>query len=63
MPMTEAQKRAKRNYQRKLKKILVTLYPADQDIADRLEKVKERGLTEIEYIRELIREDMTRRPL
>ena len=63
MPRSEAQKKARRNYERKLKRIMVTLYPADQDIIDRLSKVNAHGLSDVEYIRELIREDMTRRPL
>lgn len=63
MPRTDDQKAKRREYERGLKRVLVTLYPADEDIAERLDKVKEKGLGHAEYIRELIREDMTRRPL
>ena len=63
MPRSEVQKERRRAYERGLKRVLVTLYPADGDIAERLDKVKEKGLGHTEYIRELIREDMTRRPL
>lgn len=63
MARSEAQKAARRNYENSIKRVTVSLSKADSDLAERLDKVKANGLGHAEYIRELIREDMRRRPL
>lgn len=60
MAVTEAQKRAKRKYQSKLKILTVTLYGTDADIASHIDNVVEERGGYAEYIRELIRADMER---
>ena len=55
MALTEAQKRAKRNYRSKtIKKLLVEFYPADADL---YEKVQEQENKQ-RYIKDLIRKDL-----
>ena len=51
---SEAQKRARSNYMKKCKKVMIVFYPAEQDLIDHLDK-KEAKQT---YIKELIRKDM-----
>ena len=63
MARSEAQKRARRTYENSTKRVTVAFSKADADLAERLDRVKEKGLGHAEYIRELIREDMQRRPL
>ena len=54
--MTEAQKRAKAEYRKKVKTIHIEIYPSEQDILDKLESV-DRYAT---YIKNLIREDIAK---
>lgn len=56
MAMTEAQKRARRKYDSKCKRLVVTLYPTDGDIARKVESVPSYGA----YIKALIRADIER---
>lgn len=56
----EQLKKAKRKYQQKLRRLTVTLYPADADIQRHIEEREARGLGYAEYIRQLIREDMSK---
>lgn len=56
---TEAQKRARRRYDRKCKKLQVTVYPSEPDIEDRLDEVRDgEGISP--YVKRLIREDIAR---
>lgn len=68
--ITSSQKKAKRNYARKNKTLLLTFFPEDKDLLDWLDKKREtveqkreskgaRG-GRTEYIRQLIRKDMQR---
>ena len=54
--LTEAQKRAKENYRKKVKQILVEFTPNDADILEHLEKQPQKAT----YIKNLIREDMNK---
>lgn len=56
---TEAQKRARNNYRKKLKTYSVECYPTDADIIAKLEAEKQAG-GYMSYIKKLIREDITR---
>ena len=51
---TESQKRAKKKYKAKCRELRITLYPTDQDIAERLACVDSYST----YIKELIRRDI-----
>ena len=63
MPRTEAQKRARKRYEQKQRRLVVTLYPSDAEIEARIRKIESMGLGYAEYIRELIRHDLKNRPL
>ena len=63
MPRTEAQKRARKRYEQKQRRLVVTLYPSDAEIEARIRKIESMGLGYAEYIRELIRQDLKNRPL
>lgn len=58
---TEAQRAARRRYDRKCKRLAVTIYPSEPDIMARIEQV-EGGEGYGPYIKRLIREDIERRP-
>ena len=51
---TEAQKRAKANYLKKVKKVTVEFYPTETDLIEHIEKQPKKQT----YIKDLIREDM-----
>ncbi len=54
MALTEAQKRAKRNYEKKVKKITLQFYPAETDLYEYLQtKDNKSG-----FIKQLIRDAM-----
>lgn len=52
--MTEAQKRAKKAYKAKIKRLFIELYPTDADILEHLQKQESTA----GYIKQLIREDI-----
>lgn len=54
---TEAQKKARNNYRKKLKTFYIECYPADGDVIEKLEKEKQ-GDGYATYIKRLIREDI-----
>lgn len=56
MPLTEAQKRAKKNYYDKIKvkRVMIEFYPTDAEL---LKKVEEQPSKQ-GYIKELIRKDL-----
>ena len=56
MALTEARKRAKANYNTKVKRISVEFYPAEMEL---YEKVKSQESIQ-KYIKELIRKDITK---
>lgn len=58
MPRSESQKKARSNYQKKNRRLVVTLYPADQPIADHIKALEAQGIGYSEYIRGLIFRDM-----
>lgn len=53
---TEAQKRAKQKYQKKLKRITVEFYPTETDLIEQVEKQPQKQT----YIKTLIRNDILR---
>lgn len=53
---TEAQKRARKRYDKRCKRLVVTVYPTEQDIRDRVEAQESYS----EYIKGLIRADIAR---
>lgn len=52
--MTEAQKKAKKKYLGKVKRIMVELYPTESDLIRHIEKQPNKQ----GYIKELVRRDM-----
>ena len=54
---SEAQRKAKQKYRKKIKTISIEIYPAEADIKERLETNDEPNAT---YIKRLIREDIER---
>lgn len=53
---TEAQRNAKKRYEKRCKRLVVTLYPTDEDIKQHI--AKKEGYNA--YIKQLIRDDMNR---
>lgn len=51
---TEAQKRAKAKYNRKLTKVTIEFYPHEQELVDKLQEQPSKQA----YIKELIRKDI-----
>ncbi len=54
MALTEAQKRAKRNYEKKVKKISLQFYPTETDLYEYLQTKENKA----GFIKQLIREAM-----
>lgn len=52
--MTEAQKRARKNYQSKVKRFTVDFYPTESELFEHLAKQPKKQT----YIKDLIREDI-----
>lgn len=63
MTRTEAQRKARAAYEKKQRRLVVTLYDQDDDIKARIERIESMGLGYAEYIRGLIRQDLRNRPL
>lgn len=53
---TEAQKQAKRKYQKKVTRLSIDFYPTESDLIEHLEKQDKK----ITYIKNLIRADMNK---
>ena len=56
--MTEAEKRAKKKYLAKGKRLTVDFYPSESDIIAQLEQIKKNGGAVATYIKSLIRADI-----
>lgn len=56
---TDAQKKARNNYRKKLKTFYIECYPADNDVIAKLEAEKQGG-GYATYIKKLIREDIAK---
>lgn len=54
--MTEAEKRAKKKYRDKGKRMTIDFYPSEADLIEQIEKQPQKQT----YIKRLIREDMAR---
>ena len=54
--MTEAQKRAKAEYRKKVRTLHIEIYPTEQDILDKLDSVDKYSA----YIKQLIRDDIAK---
>lgn len=57
---SEAGKKAKKKYKKKIVELRVELYPTDADIINRLAERLNEGEKKATYIKRLIREDMKR---
>lgn len=55
MPIKDTDRKARKNYQKKVVRIGIDLYPTDEDIKQRFEAINEPKTT---YIKRLIREDI-----
>lgn len=55
--MSEAQKRAKKKYQKKITWLTVAFYPTEQELIDMIARQPKKQT----YIKDLIREDIKRR--
>ena len=51
---TDAQKKARNNYQKKVNRLTVDFYPTEKDLIEHLDRQEKK----ITYIKNLIREDM-----
>lgn len=60
MAITDAEKRAKAKYRKKVGTIQIELYPNDEDIKKRIAEIVETGEGKATYIKRLIREDIAR---
>lgn len=60
MSRTESQKRARKRYMEKCRKLHVTLYPSESDLIDRIDHVTADGGTYSGYIKSLIYKDIAR---
>lgn len=56
--MTEAERRAKKAYKKKIKRLFVELYQTDEDIKQQLEERNAAGEPTTSYIKRIIREDI-----
>lgn len=58
--MTEAQKRAKKTYGTKCKRLLLTFYPTEDDLLKKLEEERQKAPQRAYsgYIKDLIRKDI-----
>jgi hypothetical protein len=56
--MTEAERRAKNTYKKKIKRLFVELYPTDEYIKQRLEERNAAGEATSTYIKRIVREDI-----
>lgn len=69
MPRSDAERKARAEYEKRSRasgrnrRLVVNLYESDADIKARIEKIESMGLGYQEYIRELIRHDITKRPI
>lgn len=57
MPRTDAQRRAQMKYDKKCRRLVIKLYPTDQDIIDKIDSVESYNT----YIKGLIRDDIERK--
>ena len=58
MSITDAERRAREKYRKKVVELRVELYPTDEDIKSRLSEIAAAGEGKATYIKRLIREDM-----
>lgn len=56
MGLTDAQKRARREYDKQCKRLVVTLYPTEQDLIEKIESMEHY----VPYIKSLIRADIAK---
>lgn len=56
--MTEAGRKAKKTYKKKIKRLFIELYQTDEDIKQQLEERNAAGEPTSTYIKRLLREDM-----
>lgn len=62
MRRSEAQKRARRNYEKKCRKLQITIYPTERALSERIdEAVNNEGYTRSGYIKDLIYKDIARK--
>lgn len=60
MAFTDSQRKARANYQKKVEKLQLDLYPTDEDIKNRLQERVDAGEAKASYIKRLIREDIAK---
>lgn len=56
--MTEAARKTKNRYKKKIKRLFIELYQTDEDIKQQLEERNAAGEPTSTYIKRLLREDM-----
>lgn len=61
MAIKDTDRKARANYKKKIKRVFLELYGTDEDIKERLDKVKTDGEPVNAYIKRLIREDIEKR--
>jgi len=61
MAINDSDRKARANYKKKIKRVFLELYGTDEDIKQRLDKVKAEGEPVSTYIKRLIREDIEKR--
>ena len=60
MSIKDCDRVARANYQKKVQRIVIELYPTDEDIKQRFNEIKNAGEQRASYIKRLIREDIKR---
>ena len=60
MAIQDKDRKARANYRKKLKRVQFDVYPTETDIQKKLDELKEKGVPVAAYIKNLIRQDITK---
>ena len=60
MAIQDKDRKARANYRKKLKRVQFDVYPTETDIQKKLDELKEQGVPVAAYIKNLIRQDITK---
>ena len=60
MAIQDKDSKARANYRKKLKRVQFDVYPTETDIQKKLDELKEQGVPVAAYIKNLIRQDITK---
>lgn len=60
MPIKDKDRKARANYARKVRRMVIDLFPTDEDIKTRLQERVDAGEPKASYIKRLIREEIAK---